>query len=119
MKNFQDPLRPCLKSASRSTRPCLIFFEQTLIKNFSADLAVKKFSRSVWRKNNFFYFRREKNRKIRLTLFEKILPDPDKNILSRLCVKFFHRTLPKKFLAPYQTLLKMVQLSDRTLLKIF
>jgi len=42
-----------------------------LIKNFSADLAVKKLSRYVWRKTRNFCFRREKNREIRLILFKK------------------------------------------------
>jgi len=91
----------------------------SLIKKNSADLAVKKSDRSIWRKNRNYCNRRKKNRKIRQTLLKNFQPDLAENFSGRLCPKNFNRTLDEKSQSPPHTLFEMIRLSNQILLKYF
>jgi hypothetical protein len=53
------------------------------------------------------YLRCKKKLQINQTLLKNFQSDRDEKFSSRLCSKFFNRTLPEKFQAPSQTLLKI------------
>jgi len=84
----------------RINQTLMKFFNQTLMRKISADLAYEKLTRFVWSGNPGNWLSSKTNQNFHADLAEIILSrpwlicfqsNPDENFLIRLCLKFFKR----------------------------